>query len=128
MGKLQDELKTYNKTVLDHFDNPRNVGSLANPTLVVTADNPACQDLMKMGVLIKDGAVRDVRVKIMGCTVAIASASILSELIKGKRLEELRSISAQTLVEALGGLPDHKIRCTGAPLAALKKVIEQSKT
>lgn len=123
--KIQDELKTYNKTVLDHFENPRNVGSLDRPSLVVMAENPACQDVVKLAVKIERGVVTDVRVKIMGCTVAIASSSVLSEMIKGKKVSELPSVTSDRLIEALGGLPEHKVRCTGAPLGALKKLIDQ---
>jgi len=123
--KIQDELKSYNKTVLDHFENPRNVGSLPHATCVVTAENPGCQDLVKLAVLVEQGAIKEARVKIMGCTVAIASASILTELIRGKKISELAAITSDTLVRALGGLPEAKVRCTGAPLSALKKLIEQ---
>lgn len=126
MGKLADELKTYNKTVLDHFENPRNLGSLARPTLVVTGENPACQDLVKMAVRLEKGVIQEVRVKIMGCTVAIASASVLSEMIQGKTLDQLRAISRDRIIQALGGLPEHKHRCTGAPLAALEQILNQS--
>lgn len=123
--KIQDELKSYNKTVLDHFENPRNVGSLSKPTWVVTAENPGCQDLVKLAVHIDQGIVKAARVKIMGCTVAIASASALTVLVEGKKVSELATITADTLVQALGGLPEHKIRCTGAPLSALKKLLEK---
>ena len=125
MGKLQDELKTYNKIVLDHFENPRNLGSLAGATHVVTAENPGCQDLVKMAVRVEAGRVSDVRVKIMGCTVAIASASMLSELMRGRNAAELGALTREALVRSLGGLPEHKVRCTGGPLAALKKIIDQ---
>ena len=126
MGKLSDELKTYNRTVLDHFENPRNLGTLADASLVVTAENPGCQDIVKFAVRVRPaGVVSDVRYKIMGCTVAIATASVLSEMMRGKSRSELASLTQQDLLSALGGLPDHKVRCTGAPLSALKKILEQ---
>ncbi len=125
MGKIQEELKTYNKTVLDHFENPRNVGSLPNATHVVTGDNPHCQDIVKLAVIVKEKRITEVRVKIMGCTVAIASASVLSEMIKNRPLEDLVSFDAEQIIRSLGGLPDHKHRCTGAPLVALRKLLDQ---
>jgi nitrogen fixation NifU-like protein len=125
MGKLQDDLKSYSKTLLDHFENPRNLGSLPDATLTVTAENPSCQDIVKMSVRMRDGRIDAVRYKVLGCTVAIASSSVLSELIDGRREAELRSVDRQALVRALGGLPDHKLRCTGAALGALEKILEQ---
>jgi nitrogen fixation NifU-like protein len=122
---LADELKTYSKAVIDHFQNPRNLGDLQDATHTVMAENPLCQDIVKLSVKVRGDTVEAVRIKIMGCTVAIASASMMGELMRGKPLGEVKKLDQKALVEALGGLPEHKVRCMGAPLKALAALLDQ---
>ena len=113
----------YSNTVRDHFACPRNVGEMKNPTAVGRAKNEADGDLVQIHLRIKDGKITEAMMKVMGCVAAIASASLLTELIKGKTTEEARTITKETLTDLLGGLPDHKVKCSLTCIDALKKAL-----
>lgn len=103
----------YSDRVMDHFMSPRNMGEIADANGVGLVGNPACGDVMKLFLKINDkGVVEDVKFKTFGCGAAIASSSMATELIKGKKVEEVMELTNQAIVEALGGLPPTKIHCS----------------
>ncbi len=95
----------YSEAVLDHFQNPRNAGALANATATVEVSNPVCGDVLRLGVRVEKGRIAEVRFKAQGCVTAVACASLLTEMMRGKSAGELRQIRAEKIAEALGGLP-----------------------
>lgn len=110
----------YNKTVLDHFQNPRNLAEMKNPDAVGMGASLVCGDVMTLFLSISGGRVTDATYKTMGCGAAIASGSILTELLKGKSLTEAASFTKETLVTALGGLPAIKMHCPELAMEALR--------
>ena len=99
----------YTETVMDHFRNPRNVGELPDANGVGEVGNAKCGDIMKMYLKIKDDRIEDVKFETFGCGSAIASSSIATEMIKGKTVEEALALTNKEVVDALGGLPAHKL-------------------
>jgi len=95
----------YSNQVLDHFHNPRNVGEIADATVVVETTNPACGDLMKLWARVQDGVIADVKFKVAGCVPAVACGSWLTERIKGKPPAELTTLVPDEIIAGLGGLP-----------------------
>jgi nitrogen fixation protein NifU and related proteins len=95
----------YNELVLEHFRNPRNAGKLANATAEVQATNPVCADILELSVRVLSGVIVEARFLCRGCTTSIACASFLTERLTGCTVEEARAITAETISEALGGLP-----------------------
>ncbi|MCG3205911.1 MAG: Iron-sulfur cluster assembly scaffold protein IscU [Elusimicrobia bacterium] len=114
----------YNPIVLDHFQNPRNLSEIPNATLVGMGANPICGDVMTLYLDVKDGKISKATFKTLGCGAAIASGSILTEMLKGKTLLEANTIVPQTLVEALGGLPKIKLHCPELAVEALKNALK----
>lgn len=114
----------YNARVMDHFLNPRNTGEVASPTHVGVVTNPVCGDMMKLTLRVADGVVREARAKTFGCAAAIACSSVLTEAVQGKSVAEARGITDRTVVELLGGLPDHKMKCSLVAGEALRKALE----
>src|SRR5579885_2626970 len=104
--------EAYSPTVLDHFTNPRNAGVLESPSAVGVQSNPVCGDTMKLMLRIEDDVVTDARWQTVGCPAAIATSSIATEMILGKRLEEIEGLSKEQIVEAAGGLPPSKLHCS----------------
>ncbi len=96
----------YSEVLIDHFRNPRRVGSLDPPAVTVTVENPICGDIMTLSADVSDGQVRDVRFKVRGCTATIAAGSVLTDILVGRRCEDLREIDAESVEAALGGLPN----------------------
>jgi nitrogen fixation NifU-like protein len=94
----------YPEPLLDHFQNPRNVGELAPPAVAVEASNPACGDVLRLWARWENGAIAEVRYKVRGCTASIAAGSALTEWLLGKRREELAGFRPAVIEEALGGL------------------------
>lgn len=125
MGKLKDELKLYNPTVIDHFLSPRNVGEIKDASRVATSENPVCQDLVKLYLRIEGDTITQARMKTFGCTIAIASASALTELVTGMKVEEARRVTHEDIVRKLGGLPEHKVRCTTTAARALAEALKE---
>ena len=116
----------YSDIVKDHFSNPRNVGVLENPDRVGVARNDVDGDHVQLHFRIKDKTIIDVKMKVMGCVAAIAATSMLSEMIKGKTIEEINKIDKESLVEHLGGLPEQKIQCSLTCLDALQHAFPTS--
>ncbi len=114
----------YSEKVMDHFLNPRNVGSLEDANAVGEVGNARCGDIMKMYLKIEDGIIKDVKFETFGCASAIASSSMATELIKGKPVSEAEKLTNQAVVEALDGLPDYKIHCSVLAKEAIQKALE----
>ena len=121
---MSDTYTLYNKTVMEHFLNPRNIGDLKDADAVGEVGAAACGDIMKMSLKIKDNIIEDARFKTFGCGSAIASSSIATELIKGRSIDEAMNFSNQEVVDALGGLPPVKIHCSVLAEEALKAALK----
>lgn len=113
----------YSEKVMDHFTHPRNVGEIPNADGVGEIGNAKCGDIMKMYIKVKDGRIADVKFKTFGCGSAIATSSIATEMIMGKSLEEAVKLTNKAVVEALDGLPAHKIHCSVLAEQAIKAAI-----
>ena len=114
----------YTDTVMDHFMHPRNVGEIANPSGVGEVGNAKCGDIMKMYLDIENNVIKDVKFETFGCGSAIASSSMATEMIKGKTVEEALAISNKDVVDALGGLPAHKLHCSVLAEEAIKAALQ----
>ena len=114
----------YTDTVMDHFMHPRNVGEIKNPSGVGEVGNAKCGDIMKMYLDIENGVIKDVKFETVGCGSAIASSSMATEMIKGKTVEEALAISNKDVVDALGGLPAHKLHCSVLAEEAIKSAVK----
>ena len=114
----------YSKKVMDHFMKPRNVGEIKDADGVGEVGNPVCGDVMNFYIKVKNGIVTDVRVKTFGCGAAIAVSSIVSEMAKGKTVEEAMNITNESVVDGLGGLPPLKLHCSNLGADALHKALE----
>jgi nitrogen fixation NifU-like protein len=117
-------MPVYNDRVMDHFMNPRNVGEIENPDGIGEEGNPVCGDMMTFYIKVKDNKLEDVKYKTFGCGAAIAVSSIVSEMAKGKTLDEVKKINPNKVVEELGGLPTNKHHCSNLGAQALMKAIE----
>ncbi|MBI5970011.1 MAG: Fe-S cluster assembly scaffold protein NifU [Deltaproteobacteria bacterium] len=117
----------YSEKVMDHFSNPRNVGEVENASGVGTVGNPACGDIMKLSIKVENDVIQDVKFKTFGCGAAIATSSMVTELVKGKTLDEAERISNATVAEALDGLPPVKMHCSNLAADALHAAIEDFK-
>jgi nitrogen fixation protein NifU and related proteins len=95
----------YSPAVLDHFQNPRNAGELPTATAMVEVTNPVCGDILRLAVRVEDGKIAEARFKAKGCVTAMACSSLLTEMLTGKTVGELRSMTAEKISEVLGGLP-----------------------
>ncbi len=114
----------YSEKVLDHFRNPRNVGELKDPDGVGVEGNPVCGDLMEIHIKVEDDRITDIRFKTFGCGSAIATSSMVTELAKGKTLDEALEITRQTVADELDGLPEQKMHCSNLAADALHRAIE----
>jgi len=118
----------YNEKVMDHFTNPRNVGEIENASGVGEVGNPTCGDIMRISIKVNDqGVIEDVKFKTFGCGAAIATSSMVTEMVKGKTLEEALQITNKNVAEELGGLPPNKMHCSNLAADALHKAIENYK-
>ena len=113
----------YSDKVMDHFENPRNVGNMENPDGVGKMGNPVCGDVMEISIKVKDNIIEDARFKTFGCCAAIATSSMVTELVKGETLEEAEKISKQAVADALDGLPPAKMHCSNLAADALHGAI-----
>ncbi len=114
----------YSEKVMEHFRNPRNVGEMENPDGVGHVGNPVCGDIMELYIRVSDGVINDAKFKTFGCGAAIATSSMVTELVKGKTVKEALSLSNHAVAEALGGLPPIKMHCSVLAEEALKSAIE----
>jgi nitrogen fixation protein NifU and related proteins len=114
----------YSQQVMDHFTHPRNVGKMDNPSGVGKVGNPVCGDVMELYIKVEDNKITDAKFQTFGCAAAIATSSMVTELVKDKTIEEALKVSNQTVTEALGGVPPLKRHCSVLAEEALKKAIE----
>ena len=114
----------YSKEVMDHFMNPRNVGEIPDADGVGIEGNPVCGDVMKLFIKVDGDRIVDAKFQTFGCGAAIAVSSMITEMVKGKSLDEALKISKEQVAEALGGLPPQKMHCSNLGADALKKAIE----
>lgn len=114
----------YSEKVMEHFLNPRNVGEIPDADGIGEVGNPVCGDMMTFYIKVKGGVLVDVKYKTFGCGAAIAVASMVSEMAKGKTIEEALKITNEMVAKELGGLPPHKMHCSNLGADALHKAIE----
>ena len=114
----------YGELVVEHYSNPRNVGMIEEADGVGKEGNPVCGDLMEIYIKVKDNRIEDIRFKTFGCGAAIASGSMVTELVKGKTLEQALKVTNHRVAKALGGLPEAKMHCSNLGADALHKAIE----
>ena len=114
----------YSEKVMDHFRNPRNVGVIEDANGIGEVGNAKCGDIMKMYLKIEDGVVQDVKFETFGCGSAIASSSMATELIKGKPVSEVKTLTNKAVAEALDGLPDYKMHCSVLAEEAIQSALE----
>lgn len=114
----------YSEKVMDHFRNPRNLGKLDDADGIGEVGNAKCGDIMKMYIKVKDGIIEDVKFNTFGCGSAIASSSMATEMIKGKSIDDALELSNKAVVEALDGLPTHKIHCSVLAEEAVKAAVK----
>ena len=117
-------METYSEKVMEHFRNPRNVGEMKDPDGIGHVGNPVCGDIMELYIKVKDNIIVDAKFKTFGCGAAIATSSMVTELVKGKTVDEALEISNRAVAEALGGLPPIKMHCSILAEDALKSAIE----
>ncbi|MGA2775166.1 MAG: Fe-S cluster assembly scaffold protein NifU [Candidatus Omnitrophota bacterium] len=114
----------YSAKVMDHFSHPRNVGEIHDASGIGTVGNPICGDVMKMFLKIEKNVIVDVKFKTFGCGAAIATSSMVTEMVKGKSIEEALKISNKAVAEALGGLPPVKMHCSVLAEDALRSALK----
>ena len=114
----------YSEKVMEHFRNPRNVGEIENPDGIGHVGNPVCGDIMELYIKVNGGVIVDAKFKTFGCGAAIATSSMVTELVKGKSVGEALKISNRAVAEALGGLPPIKMHCSVLAEEALKSAID----
>ncbi len=114
----------YSEKVMDHFQNPRNVGEIKDADGTGEIGNPVCGDMMTFYIKVKDDIIEDVKFKTFGCGAAIAVSSMVSEMAKGKTLDEAMKITNASVAKELGGLPPNKMHCSNLGADALHKAIE----
>ena len=114
----------YSEKVMEHFTNPRNVGEVEQADGEGQVGNPICGDIMKLSIKVEDDRIVDIKFKTFGCGAAIASCSMLTEMAKGKTLEEAGAITNRDVAEALGGLPSVKMHCSNLAADALQEAID----
>ncbi|MDP6685748.1 MAG: Fe-S cluster assembly scaffold protein NifU [Candidatus Omnitrophota bacterium] len=114
----------YSEKVMEHFKNPQNVGEIKDANGIGNVGNPVCGDIMRLYIKVEDGKIVDAKFKTFGCGAAIATSSMVTELVKGKTIEEALKISNRAVAEALGGLPSIKMHCSVLAEEALKSAID----
>ena len=118
------EFGWYTDRVVDHYQNPRNMGELEEPDGVGMVGNPTCGDMMQIQIRVRGDRIEDVRFKTFGCGAAIATTSVATELIKGKTIEEALQVTNRDVMEVLGGLPPVKVHCSLLAEEAIRAAVE----
>ncbi|MDD4767448.1 MAG: Fe-S cluster assembly scaffold protein NifU [Desulfotomaculaceae bacterium] len=114
----------YTEKVMDHFENPRNVGEMADANGIGEVGNATCGDITKIYLKVEDNIIKDIKFKTFGCAAAVASSSMLTEMAKGKTIEEALIITDQMVAEELDGLPPQKMHCSNMAAQAMHVAIE----
>ena len=126
--RLTDKKRTrtvYTEKVMDHFKNPRNIGIIDEPSVIIQVGDPDCGDTLLLSLKIKKEKIVDVKYKIYGCGAAVATSSMASEMMMGKTLTEALKITDDSIAEALGGLPEEKHHCSNLAASALRGAINE---
>jgi nitrogen fixation NifU-like protein len=118
----------YSELVMEHFRNPRNMGSIEDPDGVGEVGNPQCGDMMRITIKVKDNVLDDIKFQTLGCGAAVATSSMITEMAKGKKIDEALEITNKAVAEALGGLPPAKMHCSNLAADGLKAAIENYRT
>jgi nitrogen fixation NifU-like protein len=126
-GSRRDTQFVYSAAVLDHFQNPRNPGTLDAPTATVTVENPVCGDVLELSVRVEAGRIAEARFRTRGCVTSIACSSLLTELLVGKKSAELNSLTPEQISEALGGLPQATFHAAQLARDAVRALLAQIK-
>ncbi len=113
----------YTEKVLEHFLNPHNIGTIPDADGVGILGDPSCGDFLRIYIKVHDGRLADVKFEVFGCPAAIATSSILTDMVKGKTLEEAMEVTDADVAEALGGLPEWKLHCSNLGAEALHQAI-----
>ncbi len=121
---MRDTGSRYSEKVMEHFRNPRNVGEMENPDGIGHVGNPVCGDIMELYIKVNNGTIVDAKFMTFGCGAAIATSSMVTEMVKGKSIAEALEISNRAVAEALGGLPPIKMHCSVLAEEALRSAIE----
>jgi len=116
----------FSATILDHFGKPRNARELPPPAVMVEATNPVCGDILRLWLLVEAGMIRDAGFKAKGCVAAIASGSVLTEMVKGKTVELASRLSADELAAALGGLPPESSHAADLAVETLRSALRKA--
>ena len=114
----------YSDKVMQHFRNPQNVGTFDHPDGEGEVGNPQCGDMMKIGIMVEQDAIKDIRFQTLGCAAAIATSSIITEMAKGMKLEDAQKLSRDDVADALDGLPAAKMHCSNLAADALREAIK----
>lgn len=114
----------YSEKVLDHFSHPRNVGEIEDANGIGEVGNAKCGDIMKVFLKVEDGVIEDIKFQTFGCGAAIATSSMATEMVKGKKLEEALKLTNKAVAEALDGLPAPKIHCSMLAEQAIHAAID----
>jgi nitrogen fixation protein NifU and related proteins len=122
------EIALYTEKVRDHYAQPRNTGSIENPSGKAMVKSPMDSDTVQITLRIEKGVIQDIKFKCMGCAVAIACSSVATEMVLGKPVEEALQISEKAVADALGGIPEYKMRCSNLAPEAIRKAIEDWKS
>ena len=118
------ELVKFTEKTIDYAKNPRNQGDMENPTAIGEVSNPDCGDSKIIYLKVEDNIIKDVTFETFGCAAAVASSSMLTEMIKGKTIEEAYAMTEEAVAEELGGLPDKKMHCSVIGVEAMRKAIQ----
>jgi nitrogen fixation NifU-like protein len=118
----------YSPQLLDHFQNPRNAGEVLNPDASVQLENPACGDILKLSVKVSEGRITEIRFLAKGCVPAMACASLLTELVLGRTVEDARKLRREELVLKIGGLPEASVHASHLALDVWAAILKQLKT
>ena len=114
----------YSEKVIDHFTNPRNVGDIEDADGVGQVGNAKCGDIMRISLVVEDDIIKDIKFKTFGCGAAVATSSMVTEMVKGLTLDEALKVTNSTVAEALGGLPETKMHCSNLAADAVHVAIK----
>ncbi len=117
-------MEEYSTKVMEHFFNPRNVGTMDDADGIGEVGNPRCGDIMRMYIKVKEDKITDIKFQTFGCGAAVATSSMVTELVKGKTLDEALKITNREVAEALDGLPPIKMHCSNLAEAGIKAAID----
>lgn len=118
-------MAVYSEKVMEHFNNPRNIGVIQEPTVLVQVGEPSCGDSLLLSMKIENDTIVDIKYKIYGCGAAVATSSIATEMVKGKSLEDALLIDKNTIADALDGLPPEKMHCSNMAAGAIHGAIRE---